>query len=114
MGRRFGAFEIQHDYAKRFGNGFAPDVSRSTAGKLFKVLPAVGQSGTLKSLMPKTDKPFIFAKSGSFSNNYNLSGYLVTKQGKVLCFSLMNNNFVKPMSEIRKEVVKILTEIYQY
>ncbi|MGX7686113.1 D-alanyl-D-alanine carboxypeptidase/D-alanyl-D-alanine endopeptidase [Flectobacillus roseus] len=82
--------------------------------KLFKVFPAVGQSGTLKSLMPKTDKPFIFAKSGSFSNNYNLSGYLVTEQGKVLCFSLMNNNFVKPMSEIRKEVVKILTEIYQY
>ncbi len=79
--------------------------------KLFKVLPALGQSGTLKNML-KTDKPFVFAKSGSFSNNYNLSGFLVTKRGKVLSFTLMNNNFVRPMAEIRKEVAQILQQIH--
>ncbi len=79
--------------------------------RLFKILPAAGQSGTLKNLL-KTDKPFIFAKSGSLSNNYCLSGFLITKQGKTLIFSFMNNNFVNSTADIRKEVIKILQEIH--
>ncbi len=79
--------------------------------KLFKVLPALGQSGTLKDMSP-TNKPFVYAKSGSFSNNYNLSGFLVTKRGKVLSFAFMNNNFVRPMADIRKEVAQILQQIH--
>lgn len=79
--------------------------------RLFKLLPAAGQSGTLKTLL-KTEKPFIFAKSGSLNNNYCLSGFLVTKKGKTLIFSVMNNNFVNSTSNIRKEVIKILQEIY--
>lgn len=79
--------------------------------KLFKILPAAGQSGTLKNLL-KTDKPFIFAKSGSLNNNYCLSGFLITQKGKTLIFSMMNNNFVNSTSDIRKEVIKILQEIH--
>ena len=81
--------------------------------RLFKLLPAAGKSGTLRSLVT-TDKPYIFAKSGSLSNNYCLSGFIVTKKGKVLIFSMMNNNFLKSTSEIRKEVGSILTEIYEH
>jgi serine-type D-Ala-D-Ala carboxypeptidase/endopeptidase (penicillin-binding protein 4) len=80
--------------------------------KLFKILPAAGQSGTLKNLM-KTDKPFIFAKSGSLNNNYCLSGFLVTKKGKTLIFSMMNNNFMESTSNIRKEVISILSQIHE-
>lgn len=80
--------------------------------RLFKLLPAAGKSGTLRSLVT-TDKPYIFAKSGSLSNNYCLSGFIVTKKGKTLIFSMMNNNFLKSTSEIRKEVGSILTEIYE-
>jgi serine-type D-Ala-D-Ala carboxypeptidase/endopeptidase (penicillin-binding protein 4) len=80
--------------------------------RLFKLLPAAGKTGTLKSLV-KTDKPYIFAKSGSLSNNYCLSGFIVTKKRKTLIFSMMNNNYMKPTSEIRKEVGSILTEIYE-
>jgi D-alanyl-D-alanine carboxypeptidase/D-alanyl-D-alanine-endopeptidase (penicillin-binding protein 4) len=80
--------------------------------RLFKLLPAAGKSGTIKSLV-KTDKPYIFAKSGSLTNVYCLSGFLITKKGKTLIFSMMNNSFVKPTSEIRKEVGSILTEIYE-
>ena len=79
--------------------------------RLFKLLPVAGKSGTLKNLM-KTDDPFIFAKSGSLNNNYCLSGFLTTKKGKTLIFSVMNNNFVNSTSDVRKEVVKILQEIH--
>jgi D-alanyl-D-alanine carboxypeptidase/D-alanyl-D-alanine-endopeptidase (penicillin-binding protein 4) len=80
--------------------------------RLFKLLPAAGKSGTLKNIL-KTDAPFIFAKSGSLSNVYCLSGFLITKKGKVFIFSMMNNNFTKSTSEIRKEVVSILTTIHE-
>ncbi len=75
--------------------------------RLFDLLPTGGKSGTIKSSFKNTT-PFIFAKSGSFSNTYNISGYLRAKSGKILAFSFMNNNFTKPTSEIRKEVERIL------
>jgi D-alanyl-D-alanine carboxypeptidase/D-alanyl-D-alanine-endopeptidase (penicillin-binding protein 4) len=79
--------------------------------KLFQILPVGGKSGTLNNLF-KSDEPFVFAKTGSLSNNYNLSGYLVTKKGKTLVFSFMNNNFTRPSGEIRKEVERILTGLH--
>jgi serine-type D-Ala-D-Ala carboxypeptidase/endopeptidase (penicillin-binding protein 4) len=78
--------------------------------KLFSIFPT-GGVGTLSSMF-KADKPFVFAKSGSLSGVYCLSGYLQTKQGKLLLFSFMNNSFVKPTSSIRKEVERILTWVH--
>ncbi|MGV3508686.1 MAG: D-alanyl-D-alanine carboxypeptidase/D-alanyl-D-alanine-endopeptidase [Sphingobacteriaceae bacterium] len=81
--------------------------------RLYGLLPAGGVSGTLRNLY-KTDngKPFIWAKTGSLSNNNNQSGYLVTRNGKKLIFSYMNNNFVRPANEIRAEMARIMTEIH--
>lgn len=57
-------------------------------------------------------KPFVFAKSGSLSNNYNLSGYLITKKGTVLIFSYMNNHYQMPTSEIKNSIDETLKIIY--
>ncbi len=81
--------------------------------RLFNLLPQGGKTGTIKNLFKSEDKPFVFAKTGSLSNNVNLSGYLITKSGKRLIFSFMNNNFTAPTSVIRLEMERILTLIHQ-
>lgn len=79
--------------------------------KLFALLPAGGVSGTLKNHY-KGQKPYVFAKSGTLSNNYNLSGYLITKKGKVLIFSYMNNHYKKPVNTVKKEINEVLSTLH--
>ena len=79
--------------------------------RLFSLLPAGGQSGTLEDWFPGNPEPYIYAKSGTLGNNYNLSGYLITKKGKVLIFSFMNNHFRKPTSQIKTQMEAFLEGI---
>lgn len=81
--------------------------------KLFNMLPAGGKTGTLRNAYPKTDNPFVFGKTGSLSNNHNQSGYVTTKKGKTYIFSFMNNSFVLPTADVRKEMVRIMTYIHE-
>lgn len=82
--------------------------------QLFSYLPAGGKSGTLKNMFTANPQTFIYAKSGSLSNNYNLSGYLLGKSGKHYAFSYLNNNYLKPGKEIKAEVEKFLTFVYEH
>lgn len=75
--------------------------------RLFKLFPAGGVSGTLENWYPGNPKPYIYAKSGSLSNNYNLSGYLITKSGKTLIFSFMNNHYLEPTAELKNHMQQI-------
>jgi D-alanyl-D-alanine carboxypeptidase/D-alanyl-D-alanine-endopeptidase (penicillin-binding protein 4) len=79
--------------------------------RLFPLLATGGKNGTIKKWY-KADEPYIFGKTGSLSNNHVLSGYLVTKSGKTLIFSFMNNNFVASTSDIRKNMQEILYKVY--
>ncbi len=80
--------------------------------RLFGLMSIGGKAGTLRNQY-KNRPSFVFAKTGSLANTYCLSGYLRTKKGKTLIFSLMNGNFIRKTSEIRNEVEKVLTEIYE-
>jgi len=77
--------------------------------RLFNLLPAGGVSGTISEFYKSQGKPFVFAKTGSLSNNHCLSGYVVTNKGKTLIFSFMNNHFVEGSSVVKKEMNKVLT-----
>ena len=78
--------------------------------RLFPLLATGGQAGTLKSWYAASP-PFLFGKTGSLSNQISLSGYLITKKGKVLIFCFMNGNFVAPDNEIRRNMQSMLTDI---
>ncbi|MEM9648735.1 MAG: D-alanyl-D-alanine carboxypeptidase [Bacteroidota bacterium] len=81
--------------------------------RLFHLFPHWDADGTSEVWNNTQVPPFIWAKSGSLGNNYNLSGYLRTKSGKLYIFSFMNNHFRKPSSEIRSQIYNTLKQVYE-
>ncbi len=79
--------------------------------RLFKLLAVGGQPGTLSTLY-QNKQPFVFGKTGSLSNNHCLSGYLVTKKGKIFVFSFMNSNFIASSKEIREMMQNLLISLH--
>lgn len=80
--------------------------------KLFSYFPTGGLKGsTLEDWYPGDPNPYIFAKSGTLGNVHCLSGYLLTKSGKTLIFSFMNNHFKQPTSEVKKQMQRVFEEI---
>ncbi len=79
--------------------------------RLFNLFPVGGVSGTLKDWENSNNTPYLYAKSGSLGNNYCLSGYLVTKSGKILIFSFMNNHFRNSTSVVKEHMKTILETI---
>lgn len=78
---------------------------------LLELFAIGGKAGTLSSRYQKYP-PFLYAKTGTLSNNHSLSGFLITKSGKTLCFSFQNNHFMTPYSNIGDKMEEILTKIY--
>ncbi|MGV0978400.1 D-alanyl-D-alanine carboxypeptidase [Empedobacter falsenii] len=79
--------------------------------RLFSIFPIGGKTGTIKNRYKDSVQPYIYAKTGTLNNNVTLSGYLKTKSGRTLIFSLMNNNSIKDLSWIRNENEKLLRMI---
>ena len=77
-----------------------------------KVILPTGGTGTLSSLYKK-DSGYIFAKTGTLSNHVALSGFLITKQNKLLVFSVLTGNFTTGATPIRKAIEKFLSNIRQ-
>jgi serine-type D-Ala-D-Ala carboxypeptidase/endopeptidase (penicillin-binding protein 4) len=77
--------------------------------RLKNILPTGGK-GTLSAYYKK-DAGFIFAKTGTLSNNCALSGYLITNKGKVLIFSVLVNNYITGATPVRKAIEQFLQSI---
>ena len=77
--------------------------------RIQNILPTGGE-GTLSSYY-KSEKGYIFAKTGTLSNNCALSGYLITKKNKVLIFSILVNNYKTGATPIRRSVEGFLQKI---
>lgn len=77
---------------------------------LFSLLPAGGVNGTLKNNY-QAPVPYIFAKTGTLSNNHSLVGYIRTKNQKLYAFAFMNNNYPYKASQVRGEMEKVLLYI---
>ena len=73
------------------------------------ILPTGGQ-GTLTSYFRK-DSGFIYAKTGTLSNNCALSGVLVTNSGKLLIFSILANHYQTGATPIRQASERFLEAI---
>lgn len=74
---------------------------------LFNIFPTGGKTGTLKKWYAG-NPPYVFAKTGTLSNNHCLSGYIRTKSGKVLIFTFMNNHYVGSSSTYKTEMQRVL------
>jgi serine-type D-Ala-D-Ala carboxypeptidase/endopeptidase (penicillin-binding protein 4) len=80
--------------------------------RIFALLPTGGQSGTLKYWYGG-DTPFVHAKTGTVRHNHNLAGLLKAKSGKTILFVIMNNHIPGPSSMAKKEMEKLLREVYE-
>jgi D-alanyl-D-alanine carboxypeptidase/D-alanyl-D-alanine-endopeptidase (penicillin-binding protein 4) len=69
-----------------------------------------GKSGTLKNTFQAAN-PYIFAKTGSMTASYSLAGLVKTKSGKTYAFAFMNSNFPVAVSNVRKEVEKVMIQV---
>lgn len=80
---------------------------------MFALFPAGGESGTIKNWYAALDgeDPYVYAKTGTLSNNHCLSGFLITKSGRKLLFSFMNNHYVTSSSIVKAEMEKVLRHI---
>ena len=80
--------------------------------RMTAILPTGGE-GTLSELysVEEEEDPYIFAKTGTLSNNHNLSGYLITRSGKRMIFSFMNNHYIQPTVEVKKAMEQFLLDI---
>ena len=66
-------------------------------------LPIAGVEGTVKRRMKDTEAEHqVRAKTGSFKHVLNLSGYITTRNGEMIAFSIMNNNLLGSVSDLKK------------
>jgi D-alanyl-D-alanine carboxypeptidase/D-alanyl-D-alanine-endopeptidase (penicillin-binding protein 4) len=86
-------------------------LEEKTREELFPLLATGGVSGTLQNYF-KADQPYIFGKTGTLSNTFNLSGFLITKKGKLFIFSFMNNSYPNKALPVKKKMEKILWEVH--
>ncbi len=73
------------------------------------LLPQAGQSGTMRNV--KLHPGTAWAKSGSFGNTYDLSGFYQDAQGKMYRFSIFANLANRSVAAIKADVINLLNAL---
>ena len=81
--------------------------------RIFDLFPAGGVSGTIRSWYG-AETPYVFAKTGTLRNRHCLSGYLLTRSGRVLIFSFMHNNYTGSSNGIKEEMARVLALVREF
>jgi D-alanyl-D-alanine carboxypeptidase/D-alanyl-D-alanine-endopeptidase (penicillin-binding protein 4) len=75
----------------------------------FNSLPVAGKSGSMSGLCKGTlAENNMHAKTGYINRARGYAGYVKTKSGKLICFSLLANNYTCTPAEMKKRLEKIL------
>jgi D-alanyl-D-alanine carboxypeptidase/D-alanyl-D-alanine-endopeptidase (penicillin-binding protein 4) len=102
-------------------NLFTPENFTSILHKMYKsysferlqnIFPTGGETGGTLSSNYKNLNGKIFAKTGTLSGQVALSGYLITKKGKTLIFSVLVNNHTTTASNVRRAVEQFIQVLY--
>jgi D-alanyl-D-alanine carboxypeptidase/D-alanyl-D-alanine-endopeptidase (penicillin-binding protein 4) len=102
-------------------NLFSPQDFTTILDKMYKaysferlqnIFPTGGEAGGTLSSNYKNLNGKIFAKTGTLSGQVALSGYLITKKGKTLIFSVLVNNHTTTASNVRKAVEQFIQVLY--
>ena len=74
------------------------------------IFPSGGVSGNLKDMYKgKNGLPYIYAKTGTMRHINCISGFLLTRSGKILVFSWMNNQFKSEPAELNRKMEKLFS-----
>jgi D-alanyl-D-alanine carboxypeptidase/D-alanyl-D-alanine-endopeptidase (penicillin-binding protein 4) len=66
-----------------------------------QALPVAGRDGTLSTRMRRSPvEGNVMAKTGTIANVRSLSGYVTTRDGELVAFSIIANNFILPAATI--------------
>lgn len=77
--------------------------------RIKRIFPAAGE-GTLQQFN-QSDPPFIYAKTGTMSDVWCISGFLYTKSRKPLIFSVLVNNHRGSVRNIREKINLFLKQV---
>jgi D-alanyl-D-alanine carboxypeptidase/D-alanyl-D-alanine-endopeptidase (penicillin-binding protein 4) len=77
--------------------------------KLKVLLPQSGRSGTMRTI--KLHHGIAWAKSGSFGNTYDLSGFYQDANGKMYRFSIMSNLANRSVAASKADVITLLNAL---
>lgn len=80
----------------------------------FASLPVAGNSGTLKRMfLYNGANGQIFAKTGTLNRVKTLAGYIKTRSGKTLTFSLLINNYSGSVDQVKRRMEELLEPTMQ-
>lgn len=72
-------------------------------------LPVAGKSGSLASLCKgSAAENNLAAKSGYITRARGYAGYVTTRSGKLVCFSLLANNYTCTATEMKKKLERVM------